>query len=80
MTGLELCRRIADAVIAVYESENLGPFLRDDRPDHAHGPTLAVLQTLEAAGAGFFIESEGRPVSPADIRDQRGLFEDFDRR
>lgn len=77
MTGLELCRRIADAVIAVYESENLGPFLRDDRPDHAHGPTLAVLRTLEAAGAGLAIAEGGDPET---LRGQVDLFQDFDRR
>jgi len=77
MTGLELCRRIADAVIAEYESENIGPFLRDDRPDHAHGPTLAVLQTLEAAGAGLAITDGGDPET---MRGQVDLFQDFDRR
>ena len=77
MTGLELCRRIADAVIAVYESENLGPFLRDDRPDHAHGPTLAVLTTLEAAGAALAIAEGGDPET---MRGPLDLFADFDRR
>ena len=77
MTGLELCRRIAEAVIAAYESENIGPFLRVDRPDHQHAPTLAVLATLEAAGAALAIAEGGDPET---MRGQIDLFELHDRR
>jgi hypothetical protein len=51
LTTLELCRRIADAVIAAYETESLGPFYRDDRPDHQHPPTQAVIAMLEQTGS-----------------------------
>ncbi len=76
MTGLELCRRIADAVIAEYVC-GAGPRDLERMPDHAHGPTLAVLRTLEAAGAGLAIADGGDPET---LRGQVNLFQDFDRR
>jgi hypothetical protein len=83
LTTLELCRRIADAVIAAYESESLGPFFRDDRPDHQHPPTQAVIATLEQTGswvckletdpAGLTVQTPYAPL-------QLALFELGDRR
>jgi hypothetical protein len=58
LTTLQVARLIADAVVIAYEGYSAGFDLGDERPDHEHPPTQAVLRVLHETNSWFCRLSE----------------------